>query len=272
MGSSFGTYASGYVHHATSELHGTAAQEAPGAFGFGGKTHPSREPPLPSPPALPDLADRVAKANNFVEGEFQRLLQSHARLRDAHNTLQDKWHQETRALAQSCEGVRHSLQRLAKGEGECQRAQEVSLPSLFRHNPTGHIEGCADPAEPDELRPTSCTCTAGNPSNGCLEGDDGDHTLRCAHLRREVLPFLKLKRIYHDGGDCVIEKDAGLNKDLLLPGEPKPFAMKESPVEEAIMPPYPLCFLPLPQVVAIPRRGTTSEFSQSRFGRPAGFL
>lgn len=168
------------------------------------------------------------------------MSETFAAMKSLMRKTQSDWDTYSKPLAKSCQGIRKELVRLAHASPQCLDAQERILPLLFkkRAKTGGEIEGCARGDLPFAMVPSKCQCIAGNEAKGCDSEVDADHVLRCSHLRRRILPAMKLDQLYEGDGDCNISKEASFNKSLLQDEEPRDFEVRAS------MPTLPLDPLP----------------------------
>lgn len=209
-------------------------------------------PESPPVPIVPDLQARVTAANKYVEDEFQALIATRYKMKEMVRRAREDWDYYSKPLMQSCNATRDTLVNMGEETGECENAQEVELPKLFvkrSQGPSvwsGSIGGCAKFQEHHDLvEAGDCKCANGIEKDGCKFAqaqDDGsemnaDHSLLCTHLRKRVLPNLKLWRLTSPGGACYMDNETPYNKPMLPTGVPKDFEMPRSGPEESSMPP-----------------------------------
>eukprot|EP00435_Cladocopium_sp_Y103_P073575 s56_g44.t1 len=230
-----------------------------GATGVMGVVHSAYNyvfPPDPVEIYNPGLEDRISHANDAVESAFQDMSETFAAMKSLMRKTQSDWDTYSKPLAKSCQGIRKELVRLAHASPVAQGEERI-LPLLFkkRAKTGGDIEGCARGDLPFAMVPSNCQCIAGNEAKGCDSEVDSDHVLRCSHLRRRILPAMKLDQLYEGDGDCNISKEASFNKPLLQDEEPRDFQVHAS------MPGLPLAPLPTKQDLRQRRAGFLARFA-----------
>ncbi|CAJ1436789.1 unnamed protein product [Effrenium voratum] len=176
----------------------------------------------------PGLEDRIDHANDAVESAFHDMSETFAEMKSLMRKTQVDWNTYSKPLASSCNGIRKELVHLAHTSPQCLDAQDRILPRLFKkrakNGGSEEIQGCARGDLPFAMVPSTCQCLAGNEAGGCKDTEvDGDHVLRCSHLRRRILPAMQLQQLYEEDGDCNVSDEASFNKALLADDEPTDF-------------------------------------------------
>jgi len=182
------------------------------------------------------LQEVIDHADGFVEGEFQKLVDVHRKLKTLKHDADADWKQHSLALKKDCDGIVVSLGKLAKRQKQCVNAQEM-LTTLFHDRAAkksnAPILGCAETRRGKELiESPTCACATGKETEGCKDVRSvADHVLLCSHLRDSVLPKQKLENVFAEGGSCTIDQGTPFNKELLRPGQPEDFSITPSSSE-----------------------------------------
>lgn len=212
------------------------------------KHHHAIVPPkLGGVPLVPGLDEKVKRANDYVEREFQALIAARYKMKDVARKANDDWKYYSKPLELHCNQTREALFKLAEKTDECEVAQMTDLSNLFEKRAkgeiSGNISGCVvyKNAEEIEEKP-NCECAAGSEKDGCRSAViTTDHSLVCTHLRKKVLPKMALWRFTNSGGPCLVDRRTPFNEPLLPMGQPEDFKI---PTGQEAMPPMLLMLQP----------------------------
>lgn len=198
----------------------------------------------PTVPIVPDLARKVAMANDYVEREFQAMTAIRYKMKDMVAKAEADWDSLSKPLEKACNDTHEALVKLAETSHLCDNAQHSALATLFEKRsklPEGekqNMRGCAKfknvlyPEESDD-----CKCAAASEHDGCRDAQiTSDHTLICTQLRHRVLPHMALWRLTKPGGSCYIDSRDVLNRPMLTPGAPVDFEFPENAANAASIP------------------------------------